>query len=196
MLILSILSLLTLNPQTASAKEVGNIPQIGKHQSIFVVNKSVNPLNIAVAYTKVDDKCRFVTNPENRDQPIFDFYWLMDGKNYKPMHSMIKSEFLRRMSFVENEGDRTSHFLIGANDLKEVNHDIADPRLEVRSKVIPGGCDVEAFITLGPSNGNARIRVTNIYGEGRSFPPKVYFINITGVNVKTGKAVTVKYNAK
>jgi len=195
MLILSLLSLLTLNPQ-ASAKDVGNIPDIGRHQSIFVVNKNVNPQNIAVVYTKVDDKCRFVNNPENRDQPIFDFYWLMDGKNYKPMSGIIKSELRKRMSFVEDAGDRATHFVIDANDLKEVDHDIADPRLDVNAKAIAGGCDVEAFITLGPSDGNARVKVTNIYGEGRAFPPKVYSVTIKGVDVKTGKAVSRKYDAK
>ncbi len=196
MLILSILSLLTINPETASAKEVSNVPQIGKHQSIFVVNKSVNPQNIAVVYTKVDDKCRFVNNTKNRDLPVFDFYWLMDGKNYKPMHALLKYEFGKRIEMEEGEGDRTSHFVIAANDLKEVSHDIADPRLNVHSKVIAGGCDVEAFITLGPSNGNARVRVTNIYGEGRAFPPKVYSVTINGVDVKSGKAVSRKYDAK
>jgi len=195
MLILSILSILAVSPQSM-AKDVGNIPEIGKHQSIFQVNKNVNPQNVAVVYTKVDDKCRFVNNPENRDQPIFDFYWLMDGTNYKPMHSLLKSEFRRRMSFVENAGDRATHFIIDANDLKEVDHDIEDPRLDVNAKVIAGGCDVEAFITLGPSNGNARVRVTNIYGEGRAFPPKVYSVTIKGIDVKTGKAVSRKYDAK
>jgi hypothetical protein len=195
MLIISLLSLITLNP-SASAKDVGNIPEIGRHQAIFNVSKNVNPQNIAVVYTKVDDKCRFVNNPENRDQPIFDFYWLMDGKTYKPMNGMIKSEFRKRMSFVDGAGDRATHFVIDANDLKEVNHDIADPRLDVNSKAISGNCDVEAFITLGPSNENARVRVTSIYGEGRAFPPKVYSVTIKGVDVKTGKAISRKYDAK
>ncbi len=195
-MMLSLLSLVSLLAPEAQAKEIGNIPEVGVHQAIFHINKNVNPQNIAVVFTKVDEKCRFVNDPENRDNPIFDFYWLMDGKNYKPMNGLIKNEFKKRMSFAEDSGDRETHFVIDANDLKEVNHDIADPRLDVNSRKLDSGCDVEAFITLGPSNDNARIRLTSIYGEGRAFPPKVYSVTLKGVDVKSGKEISRKYDAK
>ena len=181
---------------SAFAKPITDIPQIGPHQQILTVEKNVNPENIALVYTKVDAQCRFVTDPANRDQPVFDFYWRMGGKDYKPMNSFFKSEFQKRMAYVS--GDAT-HFQLDANDLKEVQTDIKNPRLDVVSTGAGGNCNVQAFITLGPSDGNARIRLDSIYGEGRTFPPKITAVTLKGEVVDangkgTGKMVSRKYN--
>jgi hypothetical protein len=150
-------------------------------------------------YTKVDDKCRFVTDPSNRDEPVFDFYWRMDGRDYKAMNPFFKNEFHKRMSFVPGGADRATHFQLDANDLKEVNTDIRDPRLDVVASSGEKGCDVQAYITLGPSDQNERIRLDSIYGEGRAFPPKIYSITLKGEVVDangkgTGKTVSRKYD--
>ncbi|MFM9726342.1 hypothetical protein ACKI1L_38100, partial [Streptomyces scabiei] len=68
------------------AREITDIPQLGTHQQIFTVEKNVNPENVAIVYTKVDSACRFVNDPANRDEPVFDFYWRMGGTDYKPMN--------------------------------------------------------------------------------------------------------------
>ena len=73
-----------------AAAEVTDIPEVGVHQPILVVEKNVNPQNLMVIYTKVDAKGLFLANPADQDRPVFDFYWLMDGKNYKPVNGMIK----------------------------------------------------------------------------------------------------------
>lgn len=191
-----LLALLAL-PFTAHAKPITDIPELGPHQQIFTVRKNVNPENLAVVYTKVDEKCRFLTDPANRDEPVFDFYWRMGGKDYKPMNSFFKDEFHKRMSFVP--GATPSRFQLDANDLKEVNTDIKDPRLDVIATASGAACNVEAFITLGPSDGNTRIRLDSIYGEGRSFPPKIYSVTLQGEVVDasgkgTGKMVSRKYS--
>ncbi|MGZ3650526.1 MAG: hypothetical protein ACXVB9_22375 [Bdellovibrionota bacterium] len=183
----------------AQAKEITNIPEIGPHQAIFHVEKNVNPENIAVVYTKTDSQCRFVTDPANRDQPVFDFYWLMDGKDYKPMNSFFKSEFHKRMTFVA--GATPTLFQLEANDLKEVKHDLgAHPRFDVVATRDSGSCDVQAFITLGPSDNNARIRLDSIFGEGRSFPPSVDAVTLKGEVITpdgrgTGKMISRRYSA-
>jgi hypothetical protein len=191
--------LLSLASLPASAKEITDIPELGAHQQIFLVEKNVNPENVAVVYTRLDAQCRFVPDAENRDEPVFDFYWRMNRSSYKPMNSFFKDEFHRRMSFA---GGDASHFELDANDLKEVKHDLgANPRVTVAAFRAGAGCDVQAFITLGPSDGHARIRIDSIYGEGRSFPPKVYSVTLKGEVVDqngkgTGKMVARKYSAE
>lgn len=56
------------------------------------------------------------------------------------------------------------------NNLKEVNADIKDPKADVYAK---GARDVEAPMTLGPSDGNMRIKLSSISTEGRASPPAV-----------------------
>jgi len=86
------------------------------------------------------------------------------------------------------------------SDLKEVDSDIREPKVDVYARGGDGARDVEAQMTLGPSDGNMRIRLSSIYTEGRAFPPAVFSVTLKGeeiVNGKpTGKLVSRKYNAK
>ena len=50
-----------------------------------------------VLYTKVDANGHFLTDHADRNRPVFDFYWLMDGKNYKPVNGRIKTEIGKRL---------------------------------------------------------------------------------------------------
>ena len=180
--------------------EVRNIPEVGAHQPILVVRKSVNPQNLMVIYTKVDANGRFLANPAAQDRPVFDFYWLMDGKDYKPVNILIKNEIGRRFECQSSAGGRATHFVINVNDLKEVNSDIKEPKVDVYANGSGGARDVEAQMTLGPSDGNMRIKLSSIYTEGRAFPPAVHSVTLKGeeiVNGKlTGKEVARKYDAK
>ena len=188
-----------LAPSSIFAQDVTDIPEIGPHQRIFTVEKNVNPENLVEVYTKVDGQCRFVTNPANRDEPVFDFYWLIDRGSYKPMNSFFKNEFHKRMTFVS--GGTSIRFQLEANDLKEVKHDLgSNPRFDVMAISSRTACDVRAFITLGPSDNNARIRLDTIYGEGRAFPPKVYAVTLKGEVVDengkgSGKMISRRYLA-
>jgi len=192
--------LLAVSLLRAAAAEVANIPEVGAHQPILIVGKNVNPQNLMVVYTKVDANGRFLANPTNRERPVFDFYWLMDGKDYKPVNGMIKNEIGRRFECQLSPSDRATHFVINVNDLKEVNSDIKEPKLDVYANGSGGARDVEAQISLGPSDGNMRIKLSSIYTEGRAFPPAVYSVTLKGeeiVNGKpTGKKVARKYEAK
>ena len=193
-------SLLAVSMLRVAVSEVTNIPEVGAHQPILIVGKSVNPQNLMVVYTKVGANGRFLANAADRDRPVFDFYWLMDGKDYKPVNGLIKKEIGRRFDCQLSPGDRATHFVINLNDLKEVNSDIKEPKVDVYANGSGGARDVEAQMTLGPSDGNMRIKLSSIYTEGRAFPPAVYSVTLKGeeiVNGKlTGKKVARKYDAK
>lgn len=66
----------------AGSSEVANIPEIGAHQPVLIVEKNVNPENKMVVYTKLDANGHFMADG---NWPLLDFYWMMDGKNYKPV---------------------------------------------------------------------------------------------------------------
>jgi len=193
-------SLLTVSMLRFAAAEVTNIPEVGAHQPILTVGKNVNPQNLLVVYTKVDAKGRFLANPADQDRPVFDFYWLMDGKDHKPVNSLIKNEIGRRFECQSSPSDRATHFVINVNDLKEVNSDIKEPKVDVYANGSGRARDVEAQMTLGPSDGNMRIKLSSIYTEGRAFPPAVYSVTLKGEEIVdgklTGKKVARKYEAK
>jgi hypothetical protein len=182
------------------AGEVDTVPEVGGHHPILIVGKNVHPENLMVVYTKVDANGRFVADPADRDRPVFDFYWLMDGKTYKPVNGLIKNEIGKRLECQLGPSGRDTHFVVNVNDLKEVNSDIKEPKMDVYAKRNGGACDVEAQINLGPSDGNMRIKLSSIYTEGRAFPPAVYSVTLKGeeiVNGKlTGKKVARRYEAK
>ena len=194
------ISLLTVSMLRIAATEVTNIPEVGAHQRILVVGKNVNPQNLLVVYTKLDATGRFLANPADQDRPVFDFYWLMDGKNYKPVNRLIKNEIRRRFECRSSPSGRANHFVINLNDLKEVNSDLKEPKVDVYANASGGARDVEAQVTLGPSDGNMRIRLTSIDTEGRAFPPAVYSVTLKGEEIvkgkPTGKKVARKYEAR
>lgn len=183
----------------AAAGAVENIPEIGAHQPILIVEKNVHPRNLMVVYTKEDANGRFLMDQADQNRPVLDFYWLMDGKNYKPVNGMIKKEIGKRLECQLSPTNRATHFIINVNDLKEVNSDIKEPKMDVYASGTGGARDVGAQMNLGPSDGNMRIKLSSIYTEGRAFPPAVYSVTLKGeeiVNGKlTGKKVTRRYDA-
>jgi hypothetical protein len=182
-----------------AAEEGAGIPEIGSHQPILVVEKNVNPQNRLVVYTKVDANRHFLKDA-NRDRPVFDCYWLMNGKTYKPVNELIKAEIRKRFECQWNPGDRTTRFTINMNDLKEVNSDIDEPKVDVHSLGADGAPSVDAQMNLGPSDGNMRIKLSSIYTEGRAFPPKVLSVTLKGEEIAngtlTGKKVIRTYHAR
>ncbi|EDY17015.1 hypothetical protein CfE428DRAFT_5502 [Chthoniobacter flavus Ellin428] len=178
------------------AEEVTDIPEIGAHEPILVVKKNVHPENLMVVYTKVDADGHFAPDPHDPKRPILDFYWLMDGKAYKPVNPLIKIEIRKHLE-LQTSGADANHFVINLNDLKEVSSDIGQPKVEVS---VDGPHDVEAQMNLGPSDGNVRIRLTSIHTDGRAFPPAVYSVTLEGEKVAngrlTGKQITRRYDAK
>lgn len=195
---LAICSLIfTLHTMAAGGE---GIAEIGAHQPILIVEKNVHPENSMVVYTKVGASGHFLATPADRQRPVFDFYWLMNGKNYKPVNGLIKNEIGKRFECQMSPTDGATHFVINLNDLKEVNSDIKEPKVDVYASSAGGAPEVEAQMNLGPSDGNMRIKLSSIYTEGRAFPPAVYSVTLKGeqiVNGKlTGKRVARKYDSR
>ncbi len=166
---------------------------IGPHHPIILIKKNVNPQNQMVAYTKVNSACEFVL--DQNQSPLFDFYWLMDGVNYKPVHPRIKNEIRSRLTLDRSHDART--FSASINDLKELDTDLEDARMTVKSRASRQACVVEGFMTLGPSDGNAVVKINSIYTEGRGLlRPKVVSVTIEGISVRTGQPITRTYRGK
>ena len=183
----------------ADAGEILTIPEIGPHQPILTVEKNVNPQNVMVVYTKVDAAGHFLSDPVDPNRPSLDFYWLMDRKTYKPVNALIKAEIRKRFDAHWAAGDRATHFVVDVNDLKEMKSDIKVLKMDISMRGSGDTRSVEAQMNLGPSNDNARIKLTSIYTEGRAFPPSVQSVTLNGEEVVngslTGKKMTRKYAA-
>jgi len=179
--------------------EVTNIPVLGAHQPILIVEKNVNPQNKMVVYTRLDASGRFVVDPAAGDRPMLDFYWLMDGRNYKAVNGLIKNEIRKRFTGEWSAKNRTDSFTVNVNDLKEVKCDIKNPKMEICARETDGGRSVEAQMNLGPSDGNMRIKLSAIYTEGRAIPPAVDAVTLQGEEIVsgnlTGKKITRRYHA-
>ncbi len=181
-----------------NAAEISNIPQIGPHQRIFIYEKNENPENILVVYGKTDSQGRI--QPASREG-LFDFYWLMGRERYKPTHAMIKSGIRDRLQVLPS--DNPTAFDILLTDLKEVRTDLPSSRLHIQtdpdSAAKDGGIKLSAYLTLGPSDHNARIRLDSIYAEASKglnpFSRKLLAITLKGVDVKTGQKVSRRYEA-
>jgi hypothetical protein len=194
------LCMITALAVRVAAADVTNIPEIGAHQPILIVEKNVHPQNRMVVYTKIDADGYFQADPSSPDRPLLDFYWLMDGKTYKPVNPLIKSEIRKRLELQATPNGRATHFVININDLKEVNSDIKKPKVRVSIGGTADARNVDAEMNLGPSDNNVRIRVSSIYTEGRAFPPAVYSVTLKGEEITDGKLdgkiVTRKYEGK
>ena len=132
-----------------------------------------------VVYTKLDANGRFMADG---NQPVLDFYWLMDGKNYKPVNEKIKKEIRERFTAQWSSKDRAA-LILNVNDLKVMKSDIKEPKMDVYARKAQDGMSVEAQMTLGPSDGNIRIKLSGIYTEGRAFPPSVDSVTLKGEQI-------------
>lgn len=186
---------------SVEARDEVNIAPIGAHYPVFIVEKNENPQNILVAYTKLNSKCEIELDGKSK-APIFDFYWLMDRKNFKPVNRLIVGGIRERLASEGKQGTDRHSFRVRVNDLKELNQDLGQPSLEVigRAKT-QGGCEVLASMQLGPSDKNVRLRLESIYSEGSKtfLPPfrKVVAVTLIGTDYNAPKRpVRRKYVAR
>lgn len=170
---------------SSEAKTAVTLDPIGTHYPIFVVEKNENPQNILVAYTRLDSKCHVVEDPATK-KPFLDYYWMMDREHYKPVHRLIKSGIRDRLEVqpVSTGGGSiasSAAFSVRVNDLKELRQDLGTPLLSVETKTQGDGCDVEAYIVLGPSDQNRRLHLETIYTESKTsfLPPFRKVVSVT-----------------
>ena len=167
-----------------------NIPEIGDHYQIITFEKNENPQNILVVYTKLDDQCQFVTKD---GLPLVDFYWLMDGKRYKPTHILIKDAVRRRLEVTEAHG---REFNLKVNDLSELGAKIENPNLTVKVEKENGGCRIVSYFPDVEQKGKV-IEVASLYSESKKtlLPPfrKLLAVTVRGKLPGSGEAIQRRF---
>lgn len=160
--------------------ESRDLAPIGRHHPVFVVEKNENPQNIMVAFVKLGKDCRLAPDPERPGLPLFDFYWLMDGKRYKRVHPLIKAGVRSRMEIVSSAKNGRS-FEMRLNDFKELRGDFAGARLTVSVE----GAPCQPVTELALNAATPPIRLISIYSDSRKtfLPPfrKLNFIRLKGL---------------
>lgn len=174
---------------------------IGKHFPIFVVEKSENPQNTLVAYTNLTSNCEIALDPDDKSKPLLDFYWLMDRRDFKRVHPLIKSGIRGRLELLTNASKQPHSFSIRINDLSELKQDLTAAILNVEATAqTNGACRVDASLKLGPSDRSKTIKLTSIYTESTTtiIPPfrRVVAVTLNGSDNRTGEKIIRKYVAK
>jgi hypothetical protein len=174
LLIVQLLTVFFISPANAAPKD---FPPIGPHYPFLRVEKSENPQNILIAYTKLDPKtCEFVKDPEHKDQAFFDFYWLMDGTRYKRVHPLIVRAIRQRFKWLGQAADHRS-FQLEMTDLKELKD---APKRAVLTVAAQPDCQVTTSMQLG----GEEMRLTRVYSESEHvwWPPfhRLKAVTLTG----------------
>lgn len=178
--------------------ETRDIPLLGPHYPVFIFEKNENPQNVMVIYVKLDTEGKLQRDPANSNQPFVGFYWLMDREKYKPVHPLIQAGIRDRLHFVSQTEDRRS-FRLRLDDLKGLKQDLTSREIAV--KVV--GHDhpqVEAMVTLGPSDNSKLVKIDRIFSHAHKtfLPPfrKIDSVTIVGKAVADGDLVSRTYSSR
>jgi hypothetical protein len=187
-----------------------SVGDVGEHYPLFFIEKSHHPENITVVYTKLDTDCHVIPDREHGFLPTLDFYWLMDATHYKPMTGPLKAGARKRLQFIDangSQGDSTS-FSVRTDDLSRVQHDLQSPTVQIKTERQGDACVAIAFMTLGPSNGNATMKVESV--STRTEPItllkkiramaepdaiQIYAVTVKGTDIATGQPIERTYHA-
>ncbi len=178
----------------AHASRQISIPPIGNHYEIFRFEKSENPQNVLVIYTRLDEHCQFITDQSNPQKPQFDFYWLMNRQNYKVVNFLIRNSIRERLmvSVPADFSERKNFFSVQVSDLREIAPSVQDSLIRVWARPMGSECDLKTSFDLAKDIHEARtIQLQKIYLESKYtyWPPfrKVLSIRVDGVNEKSGR---------
>jgi hypothetical protein len=195
---------------TLTGQAVTNIGDVGEHYPLFFIEKSYHPENIAVVYTRLDTDCRVILDREHGFLPTLDFYWLLDATRYKPMAEPLKAGTRKRLQFIDtygSQGDPTA-FAVRTDDLSRVQHDLPSPTVQIKAERQGEACMATAFMTLGPSNDYATIKIESV--STRTEPItllkkmramvepdtiQIYTVTVKGTDVATGQPIERTYYA-
>lgn len=191
---------LFISGEFSYANQEITIDKIGKHFPIFTVEKSENPQNILIAFTKIDSDCRFESNPDRPSEPVFDFYWKMDRTRYKPVHPLIKNGIRDRLALIAPGSDQRRKFSVKIGDLSELKHDLSKAELDVEAvSPSPHICEVRSLIKLGESDHGRTLLLSTLHIESKKvfFPPfrKVVSVTLNGNDSETGEKLSRTYFA-
>ncbi len=194
--------LLALSVRADAGEVVNAIAEVGPHYRLVRIEKSVHPQNVLVAYTRLDERCRAVRDPKDGGRPVFDFYWLMDGARYKPVHALIARGIRQRFPVVDPAATTDAHegFAVLLSELNEVDNDLgASPLLRIYTQKTAAGCRAEARIALGPSDRGAVLRldvIETVAALTGRLGTKIHSIALKGTDLETGREIVRVYRAK
>ncbi len=192
-----------------TGQAVTNVGDVGEHYPLFLIEKSHHPENITVVYTKLDTDCRVIPDREHGFLPTLDFYWLMDATRYKPMAGPLKAGARKRLQFIDANGsqDDPASFSVRTDDLSRVQHDLQSPTVQIKTERQGDACVATAFMTLGPSNGNATLKVESVSTktepitllkkmQAMADPDsiQIYAVTVKGTDIATGQPIERTYN--
>jgi hypothetical protein len=193
-----------------TGKAVTSIGDIGEHYPLFLIEKSHHPENITVVYTKLDQHCHVLPEREHGLQPTLDFYWLLDAAHYKPMADLLKAGIRKRLQVIAThgpQGDPTA-FAVRTDDLSRVQHDIQNPTVHIKAERHGEACVALALMTLGPSNGNATLKVEAVSTTTEPITLRtkmralvdpdairIYAVTVKGTDIVTGQPIERTYRA-
>ena len=193
-----------------TGKAVTNIEDVGEHYPLFLIEKSHHPENITVVYTKLDTHCRVIPDRAHGLLPTLDFYWLMDAARYKPMAELLKAGARKRLQFIDTHGSQSdpTAFAVHTDDLSRVQHDLQNPTVQIKTGRQGETCVATAFMTLGPSNGNATMKVESVSTQTEPITLlkkmramadpdsiRIYAVTVKGTDVATGQPIERTYHA-
>jgi hypothetical protein len=193
-----------------TGQAVTHVGDVGEHYPLFFIEKSHHPENIAVVYTKLDMDCHVIPDREHGFLPTLDFYWLLDATRYKPMAGPLKAGARKRLQFSDAhgaQGDPTA-FAVRTNDLSRVQHDLQNPTVQIKAKRQGDACVAAAFMTLGPSNGHATIKIESVTTKTEPITLlkkmramvdpdtiQIYAVIVKGTDIATGQPIERIYYA-
>lgn len=128
----------------------------GAHAPLFIVEKNYHPANKLVVYATMDDQCRLIVDGRGHE---LGFYWLDDGNRF---HFSSVEGMVRRQLFGDLTRVDPRTLTLTFAELDRVRHDLPDKRVTVKGRTIGGVCEARAELTLGPSAGGRRMRVTSV----------------------------------
>lgn len=173
--------------------------QAAEEVRLFVVEKSKNPQNILVVYTKANRQGRIEPIGTTGQSHLFDFYWLMNGSTYKPTHPLIKRHARKRFIPEKLSADQTQ-FTVKLADLKELDHDLPGDIVTITLIPHPGRkCTARVLLPLGPSANHRSMHIRSIYSKARTLlgiPIGICYIELRGVDAQTQKEITVRFDSK
>ena len=193
-----------------TGQAVTDVGDVGEHYPLFLIEKSHHPENITVVYTKLDTHCRVIPDREHGLLPTLDFYWLMDATRYKPMAELLKAGVRKRLQFLDIHGSQSdpTAFAVRTDDLSRVQHDLQSPTVQIKAERQGDVCVAIAFMTLGPSNGNATMKVESVSTKTEPMTLlkkmramtdpdsiRIYAVTVKGTDVVTGQPIARTYYA-
>lgn len=203
MTLIYLMSILPLTIPESNGSAPLNLQGIGQHHPLFAVEKSENPQNVMVFYTKLNASCQIDVESLNAapirgngDQLLFDVYWLMNRDKYKSVHPVLRRSILQKLrSEILTE---QKSFTVHVTDLRQLSPDLKNPHVTVRATGgEAGGCKVEALITLGEADQQRSLRLDKFILETQKtlWPPfrKVKSVTVVGSDIVNGEHVSRTY---